>query len=289
MFAGDMGKDLRLVAHRQVPAAAQRVTRFPSSTWPTSSPACASASRIPPRQDQGAAGALLPGGLLLLRPELQAGALRPVRDRPVHHRPDPPWLAEGQARPGLSRLSAAAGPDRPRRLGGAGQPPRLRQPSAGHRVGGRRRGVAESRRRSRELAAADRLRGRPRRVELVLLNKGRKEVEAFVRDTRVSRDVCLFIHDNILDDAKNKMNSTSGTIASSSTSRPRSGTAGSASTSIPTARSCGFPKDRHAVDRGVLTQLLRLRLGPADLQVILSSRAPGVTIAGFPLHSGPSC
>lgn len=40
-----------------------------------------------------------------------------------------------------------------------------------------------------------------------LFSKGRKEIEAFDRDTRASRDVCLFVNDNILYDVKNKLNS----------------------------------------------------------------------------------
>ncbi len=39
-------------------------------------------------------------------------------------------------------------------------------------------------------------------------NKGRKEIEAFARDTRVYRDVCLFINDNMLVDATSKRKST---------------------------------------------------------------------------------
>jgi len=38
-------------------------------------------------------------------------------------------------------------------------------------------------------------------------SKGRKEIEVFDRDTRASRDVCLFVHDNILYDVKNKLKS----------------------------------------------------------------------------------
>ena len=38
--------------------------------------------------------------------------------------------------------------------------------------------------------------------------KGRKEVEAFDRDMRFNRDVCLFINDNMLDEHTNKLRST---------------------------------------------------------------------------------
>jgi hypothetical protein len=41
----------------------------------------------------------------------------------------------------------------------------------------------------------------------IFVSKGRKEIEAFERDARASRDVCLFVHTNILYDVKNKMNS----------------------------------------------------------------------------------
>ena len=41
----------------------------------------------------------------------------------------------------------------------------------------------------------------------IFVSKGRKEIEAFDRDIRASRDVCLFVHTNILDDVKNKLNS----------------------------------------------------------------------------------
>jgi hypothetical protein len=40
-----------------------------------------------------------------------------------------------------------------------------------------------------------------------LFSKGRKEIEAFDRDARASRDVCLFVNDNILYDVKNKLKS----------------------------------------------------------------------------------
>ena len=38
--------------------------------------------------------------------------------------------------------------------------------------------------------------------------KGRKEIEAFDRDIRMHRDVCLFVNENMLDDGKNKLKST---------------------------------------------------------------------------------
>lgn len=38
--------------------------------------------------------------------------------------------------------------------------------------------------------------------------KGRKEIEAFNRDIRMSRDVCLFINDNMLSDSKARLKST---------------------------------------------------------------------------------
>ena len=38
--------------------------------------------------------------------------------------------------------------------------------------------------------------------------KGRKEIEAFDREMRVNRDVCLFINDNMLDDHTNRLKST---------------------------------------------------------------------------------
>ena len=41
----------------------------------------------------------------------------------------------------------------------------------------------------------------------IFVSKGRKEIEAFDRDVRASRDVCLFVHTNILYDVKNKANS----------------------------------------------------------------------------------
>lgn len=40
-----------------------------------------------------------------------------------------------------------------------------------------------------------------------VFSKGRKEIEAFDRDARAWRDVCLFVHDNILYDVSNKLNS----------------------------------------------------------------------------------
>jgi len=44
-------------------------------------------------------------------------------------------------------------------------------------------------------------------VSNIFVSKGRKEIEAFDRDARAWRDVCLFVHTNILYDVKNKMNS----------------------------------------------------------------------------------
>jgi hypothetical protein len=41
----------------------------------------------------------------------------------------------------------------------------------------------------------------------IFISKGRKEIEALDRDARASRDVCLFVHTNILYDVKNKLNS----------------------------------------------------------------------------------
>jgi hypothetical protein len=41
----------------------------------------------------------------------------------------------------------------------------------------------------------------------IFVSKGRKEIEAFDRDARAWRDVCLFVHTNILYDVKNKLNS----------------------------------------------------------------------------------
>ena len=38
--------------------------------------------------------------------------------------------------------------------------------------------------------------------------KGRKEIEAFDRDMRFNRDVCLFVNDNLLDDGTNRLKST---------------------------------------------------------------------------------
>jgi hypothetical protein len=38
--------------------------------------------------------------------------------------------------------------------------------------------------------------------------KGRKEIEAFDRDMRFHRDVCLFVNDNMLDEGTNKLKST---------------------------------------------------------------------------------
>jgi hypothetical protein len=41
----------------------------------------------------------------------------------------------------------------------------------------------------------------------IFVSKGRKEIEAFERDARAWRDVCLFVHTNLLYDTTNKHNS----------------------------------------------------------------------------------
>lgn len=41
----------------------------------------------------------------------------------------------------------------------------------------------------------------------IFASKGRKEIEAFDRDARASRDVCLFVHTNMLYEVKNRLDS----------------------------------------------------------------------------------